>query len=388
MKNTKILLALGCLGVGLAIPARAITFTFQENGSNLILGNSSTFTESGISITASGFDTSVNPPGASALFAKFTSGDPAETGLGMVTDTFGGTDHEIDHVHFIQLDLSNLKGTTSALLYISSIQSGESGQVYYTKTAGSLAGATQILPTLLANGSVDITAAVNAGYFIDVTAGSGNVLLMTLSATAPTCTQSICGRVVNDANCDGKVSGTDKGIKGVTVTLKASNGDVVATTTTQADGSYCFPSLAAGKYFVVVTSPAHCKESDEGCVLVCWKDRNGRTCWLGGGCLLHWEDKDGTDCWLGKDGNCHWKDNDNIGKCHWRDKSGQVHEDDQTDESCKDSDGHNNKRKVCLAPCENKTVNFAFCCNNSDDREGDDNEGDDHEGGDNQGGDN
>jgi hypothetical protein len=171
----------GCIGVTLSTQAGAVTFNFQENGANLNLGTSSTFTEGGFSITASGFDTSGNP---ADLFSKVTSGDPSETGLGLVQDS--GGNNEIDTAHFIQLDLSNLRPTTSTVINLSSIQPGESGTVYATKTAGSLAGAT-FVQTLFADGSVDVTSFVNAGYSIDVTASSVNVLISTVSAQQCPC---------------------------------------------------------------------------------------------------------------------------------------------------------------------------------------------------------
>jgi hypothetical protein len=180
---------LGGIGLALATQVNAAIFNFQENGINVDLGSSSTFTEGGFSITASGFDTSGNP---ADLFSKVT-GDPTETGLGMFLDV----DHEINPQHFIQLDLSNLKLTFSTIISISSIQGPtsvppgpqESAIVYATKTAGSpLTAATSIpIQALLADGNVDVTAFVNAGYFIDVTAGAGNVLIATLSSEACPC---------------------------------------------------------------------------------------------------------------------------------------------------------------------------------------------------------
>ena len=73
-------------------------------------------------------------------------------------------DHEITRGNFIQLDFSGVIPTTSAVINISSVQLGESGTVYATKTASSLAGAI-FIQTLFANGSVDVTSYVNAGYY-------------------------------------------------------------------------------------------------------------------------------------------------------------------------------------------------------------------------------
>jgi hypothetical protein len=106
----------------------------------------------------------------------------------MATDTTEASDHEIDNVHFIQLDLSSLKGTALCTLTISSIQATEGANVYAAPMAGTLAGATSIpgSPLLGSAGptvqSIDITAAVNAGDYIDVQATSGNVLIETVAA--------------------------------------------------------------------------------------------------------------------------------------------------------------------------------------------------------------
>ena len=190
MKKKQILIGVGCLGLALASTARAadVVFTFQEHDSpantSTLLGTTSTFTESGLSITASGF---ALPSTASALFAKFTFGDSGETGLGMADDPSGDT--EINSLNFIQLDLSKVKNTTSAILTISSIQGslGEGAKVLASTTSGSLG--TVVIATLPGTAgtvqSVDITSFVNAGDFIDVTATSGNVLIETLAVAPP-----------------------------------------------------------------------------------------------------------------------------------------------------------------------------------------------------------
>jgi hypothetical protein len=183
MKNNKLLITLSCLGVGLATQASAGTIDFQEHGSNIDLGPTTNFTVGSSSITASGFTTA---GATSDLFAKLTSGNPNETGLGMNDDP---TDHEINGTLFIQLNFSKLVPTTSAILDITSVQSGETATVYRTTTPGSLSGAIPIT-TLTADGTVDVTTWVNQGYLIDVTGGggnptgAGNVLIATLFACA------------------------------------------------------------------------------------------------------------------------------------------------------------------------------------------------------------
>ena len=95
-KLTTIIMALA--GIALAGQANAVNFNFQENGSNLDLGTTSTFTESGLSLTASGFLTA---GGTTHLFSKNLGG--TETGLGTTTDPTG--QHEIVTTNFVQLTL-------------------------------------------------------------------------------------------------------------------------------------------------------------------------------------------------------------------------------------------------------------------------------------------
>jgi hypothetical protein len=169
-------------GIALAAQANAVTntFSFQENGSNMILGNTSTFTEGGFSLTASGFLTAGGP---TALYAKFTSGDATETGLGTNIDPSG--EHEIINSDFIQLTLPTTPPSNFQMVLAASVQSGESAKVFFTTTAGSLTGAT-LLGTLTGNGSIAVPAADQTG-FIDIQAGSGNVLLQsaTISSAVP-----------------------------------------------------------------------------------------------------------------------------------------------------------------------------------------------------------
>ncbi len=164
--------------------ALAATFTFQENDSpvntSTALGTSSTFVEGAYSITANGY---LVAGGSSALFAKYTSGNSGETGLGMVNDSFGN--NEIDPQHFIQLNLSSLKSFSTIDVWLGSIQSTESGKVFWSKNAGTFNVANQIMPTLTANGFLDVTSYVQAGDYIDITAGSHNVLLTSVTACVP-----------------------------------------------------------------------------------------------------------------------------------------------------------------------------------------------------------
>jgi len=69
-------------------------------------------------------------------------------------------------------------------------------------------------------------------------------------------TASLSGYVYLDLNNDGIKQCGERGIGGVSVALKNSLGQVVAVTTTDSAGKYCFVNLPAGTYSIVKTSPA------------------------------------------------------------------------------------------------------------------------------------
>ena len=60
-----------------------------------------------------------------------------------------------------------------------------------------------------------------------------------------------------DTNKDGKQDDTEKGIPGVTVTLKTKDGNVLQTTTTDENGKYRFDNLDNGDYVVHFDKPAN-----------------------------------------------------------------------------------------------------------------------------------
>jgi protocatechuate 3,4-dioxygenase beta subunit len=65
----------------------------------------------------------------------------------------------------------------------------------------------------------------------------------------------LSGTVWVDRDGDGVIDAGEPGIQGVIITLKDALGNVVATTTTAADGSYSFTNLAPGTYSVEETQP-------------------------------------------------------------------------------------------------------------------------------------
>ena len=137
----KILVAIAVLAVS-AVGAEAnaaVTFKFSNPSGNL--GVSHTYTVSGLSIIAKGFDQNNNP---TALWGKNGGGN--EDGLGLANDDTG--DHEIEYLKgFVQLDVSGLfkkvvAGSTK--FATNSTTQGEEWAVFGSNISGSYSAANQV----------------------------------------------------------------------------------------------------------------------------------------------------------------------------------------------------------------------------------------------------
>jgi hypothetical protein len=71
----------------------------------------------------------------------------------------------------------------------------------------------------------------------------------------------IAGRVMNDANNNGKIDSRETGLANIVVQLQDSQGNIVATTRTGRDGSYRFDGLALGVYRVRVLAPQGARQT-------------------------------------------------------------------------------------------------------------------------------
>ncbi|MBK9462530.1 MAG: carboxypeptidase regulatory-like domain-containing protein [Sphingobacteriales bacterium] len=89
---------------------------------------------------------------------------------------------------------------------------------------------------------------------VDVTLTPGQDITTVDFGFTPIPTGSIGDFVWNDLDGDGVQDPSETGLPGVTITLYDSNGDVIATTTTDSNGNYVFEGLPAGDYTVVVGS--------------------------------------------------------------------------------------------------------------------------------------
>jgi hypothetical protein len=179
-----------CLGMASAASASSITFDFSTAGSNVALGTSQAYTVSGVTITAYGYKIDT-PNTLSQLFSK--TGGTNETGLGLVHDSSCSTCDEIDNGHFVQLDLQDLftQGYTLTLVVVQSSQSGEGFKIFGSTTQGILgtnllASGSGGVGSCNGNAACTVTVTDPGTYrYIGLTATSGDVLLSTLTATAP-----------------------------------------------------------------------------------------------------------------------------------------------------------------------------------------------------------
>ncbi|ORN95035.1 hypothetical protein B8A09_10935, partial [Staphylococcus aureus] len=108
-------------------------------------------------------------------------------------------------------------------------------------------------PTTVTSGS-DIEKDSNGLTTTGVINGADNMTLD--SGFYKTPKYSLGDYVWEDTNKDGKQDSTEKGISGVTVTLKNENGEVLQTTKTDKDGKYQFTGLENGTYKVEFETPS------------------------------------------------------------------------------------------------------------------------------------
>jgi hypothetical protein len=76
-----------------------------------------------------------------------------------------------------------------------------------------------------------------------------------VSPETPGSANAISGKVFNDLNGDGLVSGGESGLAGATLTLVSTTGVAYGTQTTNATGDFIFVNLPAGEYVLTETDP-------------------------------------------------------------------------------------------------------------------------------------
>ncbi len=174
----------------LASLADAALVTWNLNPSNLnqsVGSSSNTYTSSGFSITAYGFDNSGGNATPETLYYKAQpmSGGAHETGLGLANSPFNELNAGANIPNFMQFDLSGIlaAGLTDGQIAVASLQNGEGYKIYGSNTLGVLG--TQIGGPLTGLSFDDqyVNIPDFASYdFISIVAASGNVLPFALRA--------------------------------------------------------------------------------------------------------------------------------------------------------------------------------------------------------------
>lgn len=206
-------------------------------------------TIAGVSIVAAGtstghdFGDSTAALTGTVFFDRDTNGanDGSDTGIAGVTVTLTGT-----NAAGTSVNLTTTTDASGAFSFDDLLAPNASG---YTLT--------ETQPTAYANGQVTAGTAggtVNQGLnrVSAIALTSGSVATGYLFAELGT---PISGTVYRDANRNSVKEPAEPGLENVTITLRDAGNNVVATTTTGADGTYSFPPQPGGSYTVEETQP-------------------------------------------------------------------------------------------------------------------------------------
>ena len=197
---SRFLKPIGCVMSGLLLlalsgTAKADTVVFDTcgtgGGSNVACSGQQSFTSSP-SGTVLKVDAFTPPSNSGSLFAKLGGGD--ENGMGLTNDPTH--DNEITVGSFIQITIpSSLVGTPITIVMGSTTggavgsTAGDEWKIFENTAAGTLAGGTSEGTGFGEGTSNSLTFTPGAGdLYIDVTALEGNVLLSSISFTAPSTT--------------------------------------------------------------------------------------------------------------------------------------------------------------------------------------------------------
>jgi uncharacterized repeat protein (TIGR01451 family)/fimbrial isopeptide formation D2 family protein len=176
-----------------------------------------------------------------------TSGglDAGEPGLGGVLLTLTGTDANGQSVSATTTTAPDGSYSFTGLL---------AGNYTLTETqpAGYGEGADAIGTGGGVTSTIDVISNVGVGPGTALT----GYLFGEVAPTTPPGTTFLTGTVYHDANKDGVLQGGESGLGGVTLQLLDSGNNVIATTTTNPDGTYSFTGFVPGSYTVHEVQPA------------------------------------------------------------------------------------------------------------------------------------
>jgi serine-aspartate repeat-containing protein C/D/E len=134
-------------------------------------------------------------------------------------------------------DASNVVRTTTT---------DASGAFAFTNVTAGAYVVSEVVP----NGFTQTAPAAPGTFAITVTTGQPvtNLLFGNRASQGPTETGSISGRKILDFEGNGIVDGNDRGFEGIVFELRDSNGSLVATATSDAQGNFTFANVPLGTY--------------------------------------------------------------------------------------------------------------------------------------------
>ncbi len=181
--------------LALAAPARAdILYTFANSTFNGRKGTEQDYTAGTYTIKTYGYNSTYTASpktltlgSATRLYAKYTAGDPGETGLGINSDPTGN--HEITTNTSVKLDMTSVLSAnpnSSVTFTIGSVQSGEGFAIFGGSTSPSdfIYQKTGSGSTTVYEYTITAAQAAAAGDVFYVTATHNNVLINTVDVAA------------------------------------------------------------------------------------------------------------------------------------------------------------------------------------------------------------
>ena len=202
-------------------------------------------------ITNANFGIEQTPTATSATAA--TQANPGGTNNSAAITGFGGTDVGPGTVDSIRITAFPSNATSITI-----------GATSYTAATFPAGGVSIPSPGGVPSQTIvvdPITGAVNVGIPYVVIDNAGKPSANTATLTVPFTSASVSGTVFNDANGQfgtpaNTIDGTGSNAGGLNALLINGSGNVVATTTVAANGTYSFADLAAGTYSVLISTAA------------------------------------------------------------------------------------------------------------------------------------
>ncbi len=194
-----------------------------------------------------------------------TDNTPGVSGTGVIGDTIyldtdnsGSQGASEPGLQGVLVRLFDSTGTTQ----LATTVTDANGNYYFAGLDATATYMVKVDTSTLPNGGTGMT---NSG---DPDGGTASESVVDLSVVGPinlaqdfgyhtTAPNTISGTIWTDTNADGVLSGEAGRFAGVTVVLRDSNGNIVATTVTDGNGDYSFTGLPDGTYTVDVTDTAN-----------------------------------------------------------------------------------------------------------------------------------